>query len=92
MEHTLRVLDFNVYSAYDASRDNEEENAYKDNNVFMIQIFGADEYAKTYSITVDGFKPFFYVMVNDSWTISMKEQFINHLNHMVLNLEIHLKV
>ena len=79
MEHTLRVLDFNVYSAYDASRDNEEENNYKDNNVFMIQIFGADEYAKTYSITVDGFKPFFYVMVNDSWTIIMKEQFITHL-------------
>lgn len=79
MEHTLRVLDFNVYSAYDASRDNEEDNTYKDNNVFMIQIFGADEYAKTYSITVDGFKPFFYVMVNDSWTIAMKEQFIKHL-------------
>jgi DNA polymerase elongation subunit (family B) len=79
MEHTLRVLDFNIYSAYDASRDNEEENNYKDNNVFMIQIFGVDEYAKTYSITVDGFKPFFYVMVNDSWTIVMKEQFISHL-------------
>ena len=79
MEHTLRVLDFNVYSAYDSSRDNEEENNYKDNNVFMIQIFGADEYAKTYSITVDGFKPFFYVMVSDSWTITMKEQFITHL-------------
>jgi DNA polymerase elongation subunit (family B) len=79
MEHTLRVLDFNVYSVYDSSRDNQEENTYKDNNVFMIQIFGADEYAKTYSITVDGFKPFFYVMVNDSWTILMKEQFISHL-------------
>jgi hypothetical protein len=79
MEYTLRVLDFNVYSAYDTSCDNEEENNYKDNNVFMIQIFGADEYAKTYSITVDGFKPFFYVMVNDSWTIAMKEQFIIHL-------------
>ena len=79
MEHTLRVLDFNVYSAYDASRDNEDENTYKDNNMFMIQIFGADEYAKTYSITVDGFKPFFYVMVNDSWTIAMKEKFIKHL-------------
>jgi len=79
MEHTLRVLDYNVYSAYDASRDNEEENVYKDNNVFTIQIFGADEYAKVYSITVDGFNPFFYVMVNDSWSIAMKDQFIKHL-------------
>jgi DNA polymerase elongation subunit (family B) len=46
----------------------------------MIQIFGVDEYAKTYSVTVDGFKPFFYVMVNDSWTIAMKEKFIRHLS------------
>jgi DNA polymerase elongation subunit (family B) len=79
MEHTLRVFDFNVYNTYDTSRDDCEENAYKDTNVFMIQIFGVDEYAKTYSITVDGFKPFFYVMVNDSWTIEMKTKFIQHL-------------
>lgn len=79
MEYTLRVFDFNVYNAYDSSRDNIEENNYKDNNVFMIQIFGVDEYAKTYSITVDGFKPFFYVMVNDKWSITMKEKFIEHL-------------
>jgi DNA polymerase elongation subunit (family B) len=45
----------------------------------MIQMFGVDEYGKTYSVTVDGFRPFFYVMVNDTWTISMKEQFILHL-------------
>jgi DNA polymerase elongation subunit (family B) len=79
MEHTLRVFDFNVYNAYDPSRDNCEENIYKDNDVFMIQIFGVDERAKTYSVTVDGFKPFFYVMVNDFWTIAMKEQFVKHL-------------
>lgn len=79
MEHTLRVFDFNVYNVYDPSRDNSHENTYKDNNIFMIQIFGVDEYAKTYSVTVDGFKPFFYVMVNDSWTIAMKEKFVSHL-------------
>ncbi len=79
MEHTLRVFDYNVYNAYDASRDNGEENTFKDNNVFMIQMFGVDENGKTYSVTVDGFKPFFYIMVNDNWTIEMKEKFINHL-------------
>jgi len=79
MEHTLRVLDYNVYSAYDTSRDCDESTVYKDNNVFTIQIFGADEYAKVYSITVEGFNPFFYVMVNELWTIAMKEQFIIHL-------------
>jgi DNA polymerase elongation subunit (family B) len=83
MEHTLRVFDFNVYNAYDSSRDNAEVNTYKDNNVFMIQIVGIDEQAKTYSVTVDGFKPFFYVMVNDSWTIAMKEKFVTHLKEKI---------
>ena len=83
MEHTLRVFDYNVYNMYDPSRDNGEENTYKDNNVFMIQIFGVDEYGKTYSVTVDGFKPFFYVLVNDSWNISMKEEFIAHLKEKI---------
>jgi len=79
MEHIFRVFDYNVYNAYDASRDNGEENMFKDNNSFMIQMFGVDEFGKTYSVTVDGFKPFFYVMVNDNWSITMKEQFISHL-------------
>ena len=79
MEHIFRVFDYNVYNAYDASRDTEEENVYRDNNSFMIQMFGVDEYGKTYSVSVEGFKPFFYVMVNDKWSISMKEQFITHL-------------
>ena len=83
MEHTLRVFDFNVYNAYDSSRDNAEENIYKDKNVFMIQIFGVDEYAKTYSVTIDGFKPFFYLMVNDTWSIAMKEKFISHLKEKI---------
>jgi hypothetical protein len=79
MEHIFRVFDYNVYNAYDSSRDGEETGAFKDTNAFMIQMFGVDEYGKTYSVTVEGFKPFFYLMVSDKWTITMKEQFINHL-------------
>ena len=33
MEHTLRVFDYNIYNAYDSSRDTGEENSFKDNNV-----------------------------------------------------------
>jgi DNA polymerase elongation subunit (family B) len=77
MEHIFRVFDYNVFN--DSSIDNDEENTYKDTNIFMIQMFGVDEYGKTYSINVEGFKPFFYVMVNDKWSISMKEQFMSHL-------------
>jgi DNA polymerase elongation subunit (family B) len=79
MEHIFRVFDYNVYNSSDSSRDSDEENVFKDNNIFMIQMFGVDEYGKTCSVVVDGFKPFFYVMVDDSWTIQMKEQFITHL-------------
>ena len=79
MEHVLRVFDFNVYNKSDLSRENDEENVYIDTNIFTIQMFGVDEKGKTYSVNVEGFKPFFYLMVNDKWSISMKEQFITHL-------------
>jgi DNA polymerase elongation subunit (family B) len=78
MEYTFRVFDYNIYNCADPFLETEEHE-FKDNNQFMIQMFGVDEHGKTYSITVDGFKPFFYVMVKDSWTIAMKEKFIAHL-------------
>lgn len=81
MEHVFRVLDFNVYNAKDAAMESsdEEQNTYKDSNSFVIQMFGVDENGKTYSVTAEGFRPFFYVMVNDKWTIQMKEEFLEHL-------------
>jgi DNA polymerase elongation subunit (family B) len=79
MEYTFRVLDFNVFNAYDSSREDEENETFKDTNSFVIQMFGVDETGKTYSIVVEGFRPFFYVMVDDKWTINMKEKFIDHL-------------
>ena len=81
MEHILRVFDFNVYNSKDSSGESldDEQNVYIDTNIFMIQMFGVDEKGETYSVNVDGFKPFFYLMVNDNWTISMKQEFITHL-------------
>jgi DNA polymerase elongation subunit (family B) len=81
MEHIFRIIDFNVYNAKDSSLESsdDEQNVYKDTNMFVIQMFGADENGKTYSLIAEGFKPFFYVMVNDKWTIQMKEMFLAHL-------------
>ena len=81
MEHIFRIIDFNVYNAKDSSLESsdDEQNVYKDTNAFVIQMFGADENGKTYSLIAEGFKPFFYVMVNDKWTIPMKESFLAHL-------------
>lgn len=81
MEHIFRIIDFNVYNAKDSSLESsdDEQNIYKDTNAFVIQMFGADESGKTYSLIAEGFKPFFYVMVNDKWNIQMKEEFLAHL-------------
>ena len=83
MEHIFRIIDFNVYNAKDSSLESsdDEQNIYKDTNTFVIQMFGADESGKTYSLIAEGFKPFFYVMVNDKWTIQMKEEFLAHLKN-----------
>jgi len=84
MEHIFRIVDFNVYNASDANQSessDEEQNTYKDTNNFIIQMFGVDDGGKTYSLTVEGFKPFFYVMVNDKWNIQMKEEFLAHLKN-----------
>ena len=83
MEHVFRIIDFNVYNAKDSSLESsdDEQNIYKDTNTFVIQMFGADESGKTYSLIAEGFKPFFYVMVNDKWTIQMKEDFLLHLKN-----------
>ena len=86
MEHIFRIFDFNVYNAKDSNESSDDEqNTYKDRNNFMIQIFGVDEKGKTYSVTVDGFRPFFYLMVNDKWTIQMKEVFLAHLKEKIGN-------
>ncbi len=81
MEHIFRIFDFNVYNAKDTTFDSsdDEKNIYKDTNSFAIQMFGVDENGKTYSLIAEGYKPFFYVMVNDKWTIKMKEVFLAHL-------------
>jgi hypothetical protein len=80
MEHVFRLVDFNVYNVKDSSSDSDDEpKAYKDNATFVIQMFGVDETGKTYSLTVEGYTPFFYVMVDDRWSISMKDQFVSHL-------------
>jgi DNA polymerase elongation subunit (family B) len=87
MEHIFRIVDFNVYNAKESIQESsdDEQNTYKDSNKFVIQIFGVDESGKTYSLIAEGYKPFFYLMVNDNWSISMKEKFISHLKEKMGN-------
>ena len=88
MEHIFRIVDFNVYNEKDSSYDessssnSDEENNYiskKDLTRFVIQIFGVNEKGETCSIIAEDYKPFFYVLVNDSWTIQTKDNFLTHI-------------
>jgi DNA polymerase elongation subunit (family B) len=78
MEYIFRIFDFNVFNEAGELSDNEQ-NTHKDRSNFIIQMFGVDEKGKTYSLTAEGFKPFFYIMVNDKWTIQDKNEFLDHL-------------
>jgi DNA polymerase elongation subunit (family B) len=80
MEHIFRLLDFNVYNdAHSNSSDDGSVKVYKDTSCFAIQMFGVDEKGKTYSLTAEGFCPFFYLMVDDNWNIKLKDEFLSHL-------------
>ena len=80
MEHVFRIFDFNVYNAKESQQDSDDEhNTYKDTSIFTIQMFGVNEIGETCSILAEDYRPFFYVMVNDGWTIQSKDLFLNHI-------------
>ena len=85
MEHIFRIFDFNVYNGKNSSMDdssNSDEDNYvskKDATNFIIQIFGVNEEGETCSIIAEDYRPFFYVMVNDNWTIQTKDNFLTHI-------------
>jgi len=81
MEHIFRVFDFNVYneSPINDSGSEDDKKSRKDNAEFIIQMFGLNEQGETCSIQVEEFKPFFYVMVNDKWNTSTKNNFLSFI-------------
>ena len=86
MEHIFRIFDFNIYNKEvnnEESSGDEEDTQYKDNSKFIVQMFGLNETGETVSITVDDFKPFFYVMVDDDWKIKTKEKFLLHIKEKI---------
>ncbi len=55
----------------------------KDEKFFMIQIFGINEKGDTSCIFVEDYQPFFYIKVEDDWTVRTKEKFIIHLKNKI---------
>ncbi len=56
---SFKLIDFQVY-----------DQRVEKKSQFAIQMFGVNELGETCSITVNGYKPFFYVKVGDNWTDS----------------------
>ena len=93
MEKTFRLFDFNVYNdkKFEEEDEQEDDNDYndngyrpkKDNNIFMIQMFGINERGETCSIVAENFKPFFYIKVDDDWNKSKKLRFLSHIKEQV---------
>ena len=80
---SFRLIEFNVYDAEIALENSEEGNAMWDNKEFIVQMFGINETGETVSIIVDGFKPFFYVLVDDTWNDATKSSFINNIKEKI---------
>jgi len=75
MERVFRLFDFNIYSK-NPKTYGDDDDSIGEVSTFVVQMFGLDEKGKSACILVENFKPFFYVMVDDSWTISKKNAFL----------------
>jgi hypothetical protein len=87
----FRLFDFNILTKMDMdAADNTDENDIDEDDFqtgdqpyqedeFLIQMFGLNQIGETCSITVTDYKPFFYILVNDTWTLHMKNAFLNHI-------------
>jgi len=77
-DYQFRLFDYNFYNA--ASNDSgDDESVGTNSTTFTIQMYGVNETGETCSIMVTDFKPFFYVLVPDSWNVMKKNYFVQHI-------------
>ena len=69
----FKLYDYNVYDGLSENNNKETFNKYKDNKEFIIQAFGINKDGQSASIIIEGFNPFFYVKVNDTWNNQKKK-------------------
>lgn len=55
----------------------------KDEQEFVVQMFGLDDKGQTYSAFVEGFSPYFFVKVGDSWTQTTADSLLEELRKRV---------
>jgi len=88
--NSFRLFDFIVKDIKKEKDGNEEVSSLikntkkKDELQYIIQMFGKNEIGKTCSIYVKDYTPFFYVKIPETWGMSNKVDFVNHLKENVL--------
>jgi DNA polymerase elongation subunit (family B) len=79
----MTVAEFRLFSFETYNICEEEETETKqiriDNNKFMVQMFGINTIGETCSISIDDFKPFFFVKAEGAWQKSRVEQVRSHI-------------
>ena len=78
LEQTFRLFDFNVKNER-GELNSEDGKKYVDTSCFSIQMFGINEIGESCSITITNFQPFFYVLVDDNWSVPIKNEFIQFI-------------
>lgn len=74
----IKLYDFNPYDESVFNSDNNNNN-FKCNKEYVVQLFGISERGYTASIYVKNYKPCFYVKIPDIWDEQLKNEFISHM-------------
>jgi len=80
-DREFRLYDFKIYTTSFVEEDKRGRKT--DLSTFGLQMFGVNEEGKDVSISIDDYMPFFYVKVDDRWTIAMKNEFVDYLKEVV---------
>jgi hypothetical protein len=76
-EDSYKLISFNAYDYKNTEEDTEggntegespKNNFKKNTDEFRVQMFGINEKGETASIFLEGYSPFFYVLVGKKWT------------------------
>ena len=85
----FRLIDFHTFEQEEQTSDLDdgdalaEKKSYKDNLKFMIQMFGINEKGESCSITIQDYKPFFFVRVGNSWTHSEMHELLFYIKQQI---------
>ena len=87
LTRSFRLIDFHIYDESQVkdetgSGSDEDADAFrykkkvKDDQAFVIQMFGINETGETCCLYVNDYLPFFFVKVADNWTNSTMNEFM----------------